>query len=258
MERQFFSGNTLEQAILAAARHYGLDPSRVAYSVRDKKHGFLNIRRNVVIEVDPAAPELPEDARIESPAVPAGSENPPGRPRRAGFEDRPSNRASEPVSWRGDDSSWLGEEASDSEALEKAVEELSRVLGIGLETSIQQGEEGYEVELSSTDSDLLKEDRGRALVAIEHLLPRMMRGLSGLGVPVRVDTGGFREAHEEALRELALETAAEVRSESREKCMEPMNPADRRQVHLALADDPSVRTESEGQGFMKRVRVIPA
>ena len=64
MERQFFSGNTLEQAVLAAARHYGLDPSRVAYSVRDKKHGFLNIRRNVVIEVDPSEPELPEEAVV--------------------------------------------------------------------------------------------------------------------------------------------------------------------------------------------------
>ena len=57
MERQFFSGNTLEQAVLAAARYYELDPDSVAYKVREKKHGFVNVRRRVVIEVDPSAPE---------------------------------------------------------------------------------------------------------------------------------------------------------------------------------------------------------
>ena len=78
MERTFFSGNTLEQAVLAAARHHGLDPERVAYTLRDKKHGFLNIRRNVVITVDPAAPEReltqPEEPQSQ---VPQSQEDPP-------------------------------------------------------------------------------------------------------------------------------------------------------------------------------------
>lgn len=61
MSRQFFSGNSIEQAVMAAARHYGVEPEKIAYSTRDKKHGFLNIRRRVVIEVDPEKPELTED-----------------------------------------------------------------------------------------------------------------------------------------------------------------------------------------------------
>ena len=65
MERQFFSGNTVEQAVLAAARHYGLDPDRVAYTLREKKHGFVIVRRRVVIEVDPDVPEQPEGAPVE-------------------------------------------------------------------------------------------------------------------------------------------------------------------------------------------------
>ena len=69
MERQFFSGNTLEQAVMAAARHFGLEPEQVAYTPRDKKHGFLSIRRRVVIEVDPSAPEkaaVPEEEVVET------------------------------------------------------------------------------------------------------------------------------------------------------------------------------------------------
>ncbi len=269
MERQFFSGNTLEQAILAAARHYGLDPSRVAYRLRDKKHGFVNIRRRVVIEVDPEDPELAEGAQIESPATAAGA--PETQARRGTYESqdhqRPVTRDQHSVrdsedrgSWQGEESSWSGEDREDreSEALKRAVEELSEVVGIRLETSIQQDEEGYEVDLSGPDSELLLEDRGAALGAIEHLLPRMVRGLNGRGVPCRVDSGGFRATHEQELRSLALEAAEAVSREQRGRSLEPMNPADRRQVHLALAEESAVRTESEGQGFMKRVRIFPS
>ena len=37
-----------------------------------------------------------------------------------------------------------------------------------------------------------------------------------------------------------------------------MNPADRRVIHMTLADDPGVVTESEGEGYFKRVSVRPA
>ena len=50
--RRFFSGASLEQAVLRAARHFGIEPGELAYQVLDKKHGFLRVRRQVVIDVD--------------------------------------------------------------------------------------------------------------------------------------------------------------------------------------------------------------
>ena len=76
MSRQFFSGNSIEQAVMAAARHHGVEPERIAYTTRDKKHGFLNIRRRVVIEVDPEKPELTEDEmsrRVQGASAPPTS-----------------------------------------------------------------------------------------------------------------------------------------------------------------------------------------
>ena len=100
-------------------------------------------------------------------------------------------------------------------------------------------------------------DQGKVLRGIGHLLPRMVRGLIGYGLPCRVDSEGFRAAHEEDLRRLAEEVAGEVRSSMEERRLEPMNPFDRRLVHMALADDPTVRTESTGDGFLKQVSIIP-
>jgi spoIIIJ-associated protein len=49
-----------------------------------------------------------------------------------------------------------------------------------------------------------------------------------------------------------------VRRKGRPRMLEPMNPADRRIVHMTLADDPGVVTESSGDGYFKRVSIRPA
>ncbi len=271
MERQFFSGNTLEQAVLAAGRHYDLDPERVAYKLRDKKHGFLNIRRRFVIEVDPASPERPVGTGVErdASAIVAGEHE----PECSNTEDQ-DRRHREAPPRRREAPSWVGSDLGDRdlgdsdredsetyddiEAVENAVVELSKLIERDLVLSVQRGERYLNVELSGPESTVLREEGGDGLGAIEHLLPRMARGLSGHSVPCRVDSEGFRAAQEEELRRLARSVAEEVRSERRGKRLELMNPAERRLVHLALVDDPTVRTESEGNGFLKRVKIMPS
>jgi len=99
---------------------------------------------------------------------------------------------------------------------------------------------------------------GELLMSIEHLLPRVIRTLCGETVPCRVDCDNFHEIREEQLRTLAQRVAAEVRRRGRPRTLEPMNPADRRVIHMTLADDPGVMTESEGEGYFKRVSIRPA
>jgi len=53
MTRRFFSGTSEQQAVMRAARHYAIDPDEVQFKELNKRHGFLRIRRKVVIEVDP-------------------------------------------------------------------------------------------------------------------------------------------------------------------------------------------------------------
>jgi hypothetical protein len=75
-KRRFFSGDSLQQAIIQAANYFNLDPDWVAYRSLDKRHGFLKTRRKVVIEVDPDNP------RRESPvsAPPTVRPTPPPPP----------------------------------------------------------------------------------------------------------------------------------------------------------------------------------
>lgn len=341
MQRQFFSGNSIEQAVMAAARHYKIDPEKLSYKQREKKHGFLNVRKRIVIEVNPDAPELTDDeiaarrAPVAQPiqaAPPAPAPEPeeaqepqedfddeedfdedfddeedsddepevedePQEPQRGesnrGRESRGRNgrdvgrqprkgsgRSREHGRGRGrrgrdanrpkpveiNEFEWLGVDWDDSQdnesmdrtlaAYELALEQVLDVMDLDIEYSIEAGDV-IQLDFDGEDSEVLLEDEGRVLKAVEHVLPRMVRSLLDRSVPCNADCEGFRANHEKQLKDMAEKAAEDVAESGRKKLLPPMNPADRRIVHLALVDNDEVETVSEGHGFMKRVKVLP-
>jgi spoIIIJ-associated protein len=149
-------------------------------------------------------------------------------------------------------------EGEEAEAAARALERILDVAAVELEHRILQGEDQLEIELWGEDQDILLRDRGRLLLAIQHLLPRAIRGLIGHSVVCRIDSDSFHEIREERLRDMAQRAADEVREGGRTKKLEPMSPDERRIVHLTLADYPGVETESQGTGLFKRVMVRPS
>ena len=145
-----------------------------------------------------------------------------------------------------------------AEAAVKVAELLLRVAGLELEPKVYEGDGRLEIDLTGADVDWCFADDGDVVMAIEHLLPRMVRSLCGESVAFRVDCDNFHEIREERLRVLAQRMAEDVKKSGRPRILEPMNPADRRVVHITLADDPAVETESAGDGFFKRVTIRPA
>ena len=74
---------------------------------------------------------------------------------------------------------------------------------------------------------------------------------------VVLDTENYRTRKEDNIIRTAYYVARRVRSTKHSALLEPMNSYERRLVHRALDDFPGVRTESEGEGAIKTVRVIP-
>jgi spoIIIJ-associated protein len=145
-----------------------------------------------------------------------------------------------------------------AEAAARGMELLLRIAGLNLTPRILQGEDRLEVDLSGADVDWCFADDGELVGAVEHLLPRLIRSMAGEAPLVRVDCDNFQEIREERLRSLAQEVAEDVRRKARPRTLEPMNPADRRIIHITLADDPGVVSESSGDGYFKRVTIRPA
>ena len=273
-KRKYFSGNTVEQAIMKAAAHYGVQPAELAYQVVEKKHGFLKVRRRIVIRVDPGAPahetgtpsepspspQLPVDPEAQPAAEPqpAPRTGEPERPRRRRSRRDGQSVVSLPEAPRSASEHYPRAAGDLAAAADRGLEVLLGFVGADVQWTILQAEDHLAIELSGPGQGVLLADEGRVLLAVQHLLPRAMRGLSGVSSAVRVNCDSFHEIREERLRDLAQRTASEVKRQGRARTLEPMAPDERRIVHLTLADDPEVETESRGEGYVKRVQIRPS
>ncbi len=260
MNSMFFSGETEARAILAAANHFGVSPEQIAFDRVEKRHGFVKHRR-VVIRVDPASVGRSVDGDS------AGSDD------RADVVAEPVVEATVPAAAEpasADDDAVAAEEDPtvpvEAEAPEQisgdvvaiahaALDQLLDLADLEVSAEIVLAGERLEIEIEGVDEELLVEDEGQVLLALQHLLPRVMYGQVGRIIPCRLDSRGYQDKKEERLRGLARRVAEEVVDRGGTRTLRPMNPADRRIVHLALADDPDVETESQGNGYFKRVSI---
>jgi spoIIIJ-associated protein len=149
------------------------------------------------------------------------------------------------------------------------VEELLRNIirhgGFALEYAVRKiepAESGAEmaewvVELSGPDSDLLLERNGALLDALEHLLMKAVHGEESAAGKIEFDCRDWRRLRAEELGAMACMAAERVRETGEPFELSPMNPRERRIVHLMLRDDPHVRTFSEGSGPDRKVVITP-
>ena len=265
----FFSGETEARAVLAAANHFGVSPDQVVFDRVEKRHGFVK-RRRVVIRVDPervgSDAEQPVETETEglSPsasdaAVTSVEETPPVESSPTQEEDAVTSVEEAPPVESSPTQEDAERPAEDSEEIleiaRRAFQQLLELADLEVSADMVLADGRLEVEIEGVDQELLVEDEGQVLLALQHLLPRVMYGEVGRIVPCHLDSDGYQRRKEERLRGLARRVADEVVSRGGIRTLRPMNPADRRIVHMTLADDPDVETESQGNGYFKRVNI---
>jgi len=149
------------------------------------------------------------------------------------------------------------------EKAEKLVSELIDyflgAMGVVAETYIREDDEegSMTFEIEGQDAGLLIGRRGETLEALQFLIRTVTNRQLGRKAYVVIDIEDYRERRVQMLGRLARRTAGRVGSSGNEDSLEPMSPAERRIVHMALAGHPEVRTESEGEGNQRRVVILP-
>lgn len=107
------------------------------------------------------------------------------------------------------------------------------------------------------DQGLLIGRRGETLSALQYVLNLIVNHQTRSHSVFGIDVEGYRRRRETALGDLARRVADRVRQNGQAMTLEPMPPAERRIVHLALADDPDVETISIGEGEARKVAITP-
>jgi len=98
---------------------------------------------------------------------------------------------------------------------------------------------------------------GATLDALQYLIRIMVSRELGYRIKIKLDSNGYRQKKEETLIRYAKSAINSVKSTGKEIILEPMNPSERRQVHLVAAEIDGVETNSQGEGKERRVVISP-
>lgn len=98
--------------------------------------------------------------------------------------------------------------------------------------------------------------RGETLASIQYLVRLMINQRIKRWKNVVVDVEQYKERRVNQLTQLAKRMADQVTQSGRAVSLEPMPANERRIVHLALRDHPSVYTQSSGEGERRKVHIV--
>jgi spoIIIJ-associated protein len=129
---------------------------------------------------------------------------------------------------------------------------------LDLHASAEETGEAVIVEVRGADMGILLGHNAELLDALEYLANRLVARNAGDDSHIVFDSRNYRVGREKELRLMAERAAERVRVSRLPFSFDPMNPNKRRIVHLALAEDSSVRTVSTGDGADRRVTIYPA
>jgi len=129
-----------------------------------------------------------------------------------------------------------------------------------VEPPLEQGTEASEVitiNVTGDDLGILIGRRGQTLAALQHMVRLIVAHQIKARVPIVIDVEGYKQRRYSALQALAGRMAEQVKERQKQFALEPMPAYERRIIHLTLADDPDVITESTGVGEVRKVVIMP-
>ncbi|PYV45080.1 MAG: hypothetical protein DMG06_03835 [Acidobacteria bacterium] len=138
--------------------------------------------------------------------------------------------------------------------LEEFLKGFVEFTRLNLSFEIDQKEEEIQVNLMGHDDSVILARNAELLHSLEYLSNKMFERQ---GRKIIFDCNGYRGIRTEELRLMALAAAEKVKQLGKPYKLNPMPAEERRIVHLSVAEDSQIRTESEGFGENRRVVIYP-
>ena len=145
-----------------------------------------------------------------------------------------------------------------SDATAPIVDFLKRfTAAMGIETPIEveQTADGPRINMTGEQAEILVRHRGEPLKALQHVVDMAYGRSLDEGRRVFIDALGYRKGKDSELRQMARFLAEKVQQTGQDQELGPLNPYERRIVHLAVAEVSGVTSESIGDAFSKTVHL---
>lgn len=138
----------------------------------------------------------------------------------------------------------------------EVLEALLRLMGVTGRVEVLSDEIPVTLNIEGDDLGILIGRRGQTLASLGHITKLIVAARLKAWLPLNVDVAGYKKRRQDSLQRLALYLAEQVKSRHRAITMEPMPPAERRVIHLSLADHPDVVSHSIGEGENRKVVIL--
>jgi spoIIIJ-associated protein len=126
-------------------------------------------------------------------------------------------------------------------------------MGLTLDVAVKDAPDGIRVEISGEGGETLLRRRAEALDALQVIVNTAFRRELKDDRSFTVDCLDYRKGKDEELRQMTRFTMEKVKANRTPEEMGPLNPYARRIVHLTVAEDPALASESIGDAFLKTV-----
>ena len=133
------------------------------------------------------------------------------------------------------------------------ITQVTAAMGLSLEATMEETPDHLRVNLTGDGADVLLLRKGEALDALQVIVNTAFRRDARGDRHYLVDALGFRKGKDEELRQMAKFLMEKAKTTGVPQEIGPLNPYARRLVHLTVAEDPEVSSESIGDAFLKTV-----
>jgi spoIIIJ-associated protein len=227
METYEFEGKTTEEAIQNAARELDLPVEELNIDVIEPgSAGIFGLvgGRKAKIKVSLKTPSEPEEEEEE--------------------KQESGQRREEP-------------QDSDVNFAKRTLEEILALIPVEATVAANREEGRITLRVQGDRSGLLIGRKGNTLDALQFLVNKIVGKALDKKIDVVIDSENYRRRREDSLTQMALKMGAKAKRIKKPVTTNPMNPHDRRLIHLALQGDEHLETRSRGEGLLKRVVIIP-
>ena len=133
------------------------------------------------------------------------------------------------------------------------VQSVVDAMGVSLTATAEETPDGTRINLEGEDGGVFVRNSGEGLQALQHIVATTFRRQLGEDSRIVIDCNSFRRDKDAELKQMAKFIAEKAKSSGMPQEIGPLNPYERRIVHLAVAEDPGATSESIGDAFMKTV-----
>jgi len=142
------------------------------------------------------------------------------------------------------------------EQIKQLIEKIISFFDADSSVDLNEDEESLRINLRMNDAGFLIGANGDNLRELEFLLRAILQK-QNYGKKIFLDINNYRRIREDNLRDLAKEMAHKVMLSKKSFPLPPMNAYERRIIHMELATNPDIATESEGEGPNRHLVIKP-